>query len=253
MAVKERKSSSRTRNNSDYVEDIVSQVKELDMISDKHSVSTSGSNSLASTTLVNLQNYIDSQLGKAPKIDNTKENDSESVSFVESIVNQVSDTNSTDTDSRAVLGSRTKVKSSQGGGNTRLDNDRSLNKILGSLARSKESKSNETVSSASEGKWESRVEELARLLDAEKEKSIKLAEVQGLLNGKKKKLKADIKLAKWEAQVQELEGKLSERRKEKEIKLILLANTLEDLKKEKLEMKKIMMKAGKRRISSKKR
>lgn len=251
MAVKERKSS-RTRSNNDYVEDIMSQVKELDILSEKHSVSTSGSNSLASTTLVNLQKYIDSQLGKAPK-SNTKENDAESVSFVESIVNQMSDTKSHASDSSSVLASRAKVKASQNTGNSSLASDGGLNKILGRLSRTKESTSKETLSLASEGKWESKVEELARLLDAEKEKSTKLAEVQGLLNSKKNKLKADIKLAKWEAQVQELESRLNERRKEKEIKLILLANTLEDLKKEKLEMKKVMMKTGKRRISLKRR
>merc|ERR1712127_941085 len=88
-------------------------------------------------------------------------------------------------------------------------------------------------------KWEGKVQNLAQLIDEEKNNALKLSEIEEVLNEKRKKLKADIKAAQWEAKILELERLLESKRREKESKLRKLASTLEDLKQEKKAMRKL--------------
>merc|ERR1712071_591560 len=119
---------------------------------------------------------------------------------------------------------------------TRRDNvDKDLDHILESMTRQKDSKKERS----SFDKWEGKVQNLAQLIDEEKNNALKLSEIEEVLNEKRKILEEEVKAAQWEAKILELERLLESKRREKESKLRKIASTLEDLKQEKKAMRKL--------------
>jgi len=93
--------------------------------------------------------------------------------------------------------------------------------------------------------WESKVKFLADQIDQERDNGMKLADIEALLEKKKKRAKNDTEQAKWKSRVRDLEILLEERKREKDEKLRKLAVILGVLKKEKAEMKKYEKSCGK--------
>lgn len=117
------------------------------------------------------------------------------------------------------------------------DMDSALDQIL---SNKKNEKSEEKPSSA---EFESKLNSIAVLIDKERQSNEKLGEIEKVLQGKKAKIKSDIEIARWESKVQKMESLLEAKRKEKKMKLLQLANALEELKLEKREMKKYVSKS----------
>jgi len=95
---------------------------------------------------------------------------------------------------------------------------------------------NESVGDASFGDdhtWDTKLERLAFMIEDEKNKTVKLEELEKLLGEKKSRIRNDTKKAKWIYKVDELEKLLEAKRIEKNTKLNKLAHLLDELKAEK--------------------
>jgi len=116
----------------------------------------------------------------------------------------------------------------------------SIDEVLSSLKSKKES--DKLNDFPSQKNWEKKVNSLVELVDNEKAENNKLSEIENILQKMKSKVQVDKEVTKWKSKARELQSLLDEKRKEKKLKLILLAKALEELSKEKKEMKKLKSK-----------
>jgi len=124
----------------------------------------------------------------------------------------------------------TKIKKSKGGSSGK---EVSLDIVLERLC-----KQEPEVALPPKAAWESKVKYLAGQIDYERDNGMKLADIEAMLERKKVRAKQDTEQAKWKSRVRDLESLLEEKKKVKDEKLRKLALILNDLKKEKKEMKK---------------
>lgn len=86
--------------------------------------------------------------------------------------------------------------------------------------------------------WELQIRNLARLIEEEKEETIKLKQMETILLEKLKKLKADVEIAKLRSRTKDLEDILERKRNQKERKIRLLAIMLTQIDAEEAKQRK---------------